>query len=160
MIIPELEQQYDYLLEKELLIEISKIGVIKEVSEGVELMRVGQYIKSMPLLLNGVIKILRNDEDGEELLLYFLEKGDTCAMTLNCCLRDTKSEIKAVTETPTKLIMIPVEKMEQWLVRYKSWRNFVLNSYHGRLMEMLTAIDAVAFKKNGRTFVRLLKRKS
>lgn len=160
MIIPELKQQYGSLLEKELLVEISKIGIIKEVTEGVELIRVGQYIKSMPLLLHGVIKILRNDEDGEELLLYFLEKGDTCAMTLNCCLGDTKSEIKAVTETATKLIMIPVEKMEQWLVQYKSWRNFVLHSYHGRLMEMLTAIDSVAFKKMDERLLSYLKEKS
>ncbi len=160
MIISELEKQYSYIFEKDLLIEISKIGILKEVSEGVELMRVGQYIKSMPLLLNGVIKILRNDEDGEELLLYFLEKGDTCAMTLSCCMGDTKSEIRAITETQTTLIMIPVEKMELWLMKYKSWRNFVLDSYHNRLMEMLNAIDSVAFKKMDERLLGYLKEKS
>jgi CRP/FNR family transcriptional regulator len=83
----------------------------------------------MPLLLKGAIKILREDFDEGELLLYFIEKGDTCAMTMACCLGDTKSEIKAVAETDVQLIMIPVSKMEEWLGRYKSWRNFVFNSY-------------------------------
>ena len=153
MIIPELKSEYAAFFESELLEEISKVGIMKEVPVDFELMKVGQYIRSMPLLLSGDIKILRNDDDGDELLLYFLEKGETCAMTLSCCLGDTKSEIRAITETPTKLIMIPIEKMELWTIKYKSWRNFVFTSYHERLMEMLNAIDTVAFKKmNDRLF--------
>jgi len=89
MVISELETQYGYFFEKDLLNEISKIGILKEVPEGVELMSIGQFIKSMPLLLNGAIKVLRNDDNGDELLLYFLEKGDTCAMTLSCCMGNT-----------------------------------------------------------------------
>ncbi len=160
MIIPELEKQYSYIFEKELLLEISKVGVLKDVPEGMELIRVGQYIKQMPLLLNGVIKILRNDDDGEELLLYFLEKGETCAMTLTCGLGNTKSEIRAISETSTKLLMVPVEKMEAWIVKYKSWRNFVFDSYQDRFMEMLNAIDSVAFKKMDERLLDYLKDKS
>ncbi len=160
MIIDELEKQYSYIFEKELLLEISKIGVLKEVPEAFELIRAGQFVKSMPLLLNGVIKILRNDNDGEELLLYFLEKGDTCAMTLTCCLGETRSEIKAISETPTKLIMIPIEKMDSWLIKYKSWRNFVLNSYQNRFMEMLDAIDSIAFNKMDERLEKYLKNRA
>ncbi|WP_029209386.1 Crp/Fnr family transcriptional regulator [Aquimarina agarilytica] len=158
--IDELEKQYSYIFEKELLLEISKIGVLKEVPEAFELIRAGQFVKSMPLLLNGVIKILRNDNDGEELLLYFLEKGDTCAMTLTCCLGETRSEIKAISETPTKLIMIPIEKMDSWLIKYKSWRNFVLNSYQNRFMEMLDAIDSIAFNKMDERLEKYLKNRA
>jgi len=160
MIIPELQAQYGYLFEKELLTEISKIGVFKEIPADFELMRVGQYIKSMPLLLSGVIKIMRNDNDGDELLLYFLEKGETCAMSLTCCLGDTKSEIKAITETPCKLIMVPVEKMGIWTEKYKSWRNFVFNSYHNRMHEMLNTIDAIAFKKMDERLIKYLNDKA
>ena len=99
----------------------------------------------MPLLLEGAIKILREDFDEGELLLYFIEKGDTCAMTMACCMGTAKSEIKAVAETSGQVIMIPVENMEEWLGKYKSWRHYVFNSYNNRLKEMLSAIDNLAF---------------
>ena len=89
------------------------------------------------------IKILREDKDGDELLLYYLEKGDTCSMTLSCCLSQSISEIRAIAETETKLIMVPVQKMEEWTAKYKSWRNFVFESYHNRLTELLTTIDSI-----------------
>jgi len=121
---------------------------------------IGQYVKSMPLLISGAIKILRDDTDGDELLLYFIEKGDTCAMTLSCCLGETKSQIRAIAETETKLIMVPIEKMETWTTKYKSWRNYVFESYHTRLMEMLETIDSIAFLKMDERLLKYLKDKS
>lgn len=109
------------------------------------LMDIGQTITHMPLIVSGSIKILTEDKDENELLLYYLEVGDTCAMTLNCCSRSAKSNIRAVTEAPSEVLFIPVEKMEEWMVKFSSWRNFVLESYNTRLQEMLTAIDSLAF---------------
>ena len=154
--IEELKENYGHLFENELLQEINNVGVFKEVPEDYVFIEVGQYIKSMPLLMNGVIKILREDNEGDELLLYFLEKGHTCAMTLSCCIGNTKSEIKAIAETDSKLIMIPIEKMEEWTSKYKTWRNFVFNSYHNRLMEMLDTIDNIAFLKMDERLLRYL----
>jgi len=139
------KENYSTIFEEKLLEEIAQVARIYDFKEGDVLIDFGDYIKNMPLLLKGAIKILREDFDEGELLLYFIEKGDTCAMTMACCLGDTKSEIKAVAETDVKLIMIPVNKMEEWLGKYKSWRNFVFNSYNNRLKEMLTAIDNLAF---------------
>lgn len=136
---------YGGQFERELLSEIASVGTFKSVPADTVLMDFGQYVKSMPLLLKGAIKIFREDQDGDELLLYFLEKGDTCAMTMSCCMGMAKSEIRAVTETETQLIMIPVQYMETWLGKYKTWRSFVMTSYHDRLMEMLDAIDSIAF---------------
>ncbi|WP_298305355.1 Crp/Fnr family transcriptional regulator [Flavobacterium sp.] len=140
-----IKENYSTIFEEKLLEEIAQVARIYDFKEGDVLIDFGDYIKNMPLLLKGAIKILREDFDEGELLLYFIEKGDTCAMTMACCLGDTKSEIKAVAETDVKLIMIPVNKMEEWLGKYKSWRNFVFNSYNNRLKEMLTAIDNLAF---------------
>lgn len=159
-ILQDLKTNYSHLFEDELLHEISTIGTYKEVSEGDKLIEVGQYIKAMPLLINGAIKILRDDDDGDELLLYFLEKGDTCAMTLSCCIGQSKSEIRAVAELDTQLIMIPVSKMEEWTIKYKSWRDFVFKSYHNRLMEMLNTIDSIAFLKMDERLLKYLKDKS
>jgi CRP/FNR family transcriptional regulator len=139
------KENYGSIFEEKLLEEIAQVAQIYDFKEGDILIDFGDYIKNMPLLLKGAIKILREDFDEGELLLYFIEKGDTCAMTMACCLGDTKSEIRAVAETDVKLIMIPVNKMEEWLGKYKSWRNFVFNSYNNRLKEMLSAIDNLAF---------------
>ena len=158
--IQELKNSYGHLFEEDLLEEISRVGTFKEIPEGYKMIEIGQYVKSMPLLISGAIKILRDDTDGDELLLYFLEKGDTCAMTLSCCLGETKSEIRAIAETDAKLIMIPIEKMETWTATYKSWRNFVFNSYHTRLMEMLETIDSIAFMKMDERLLKYLKDKS
>lgn len=159
MNLEELQDNYGNLFEKELLEEIAAVGVYKEIAEGDELIDYGQYIKSMPLLLNGVIKILRQDSDGDELLLYYLERGETCAMTLSCCLGQTKSQIKAISETKSQVVLIPVQKMEEWTSKYRSWRNFVFESYHSRLIEMLEAIDSIAFMKMDERLLKYLQDK-
>ena len=158
--IHELKNMYGYLFEDDLLDEIVKAGIYKEIPAGNKIIEIGQYIQSMPLLIEGAIKILRDDEEGDELLLYFLESGDTCAMTLTCCLGNARSEIRAVAELDTKLIMVPISKMEEWTRKYKSWRDFVFQSYHNRLMEMLETIDSIAFLKMDERLLKYLKDKS
>ncbi len=155
-----LKENYSGQLEPDLLVEIAAVGTFKEVPAGTVLIDFGQYVKAMPLLIRGAIKILREDSEGDELLLYFLEKGDTCAMTMSCCVGMTKSEIRAIAETDTQLVMIPIGKMETWMGAYKSWRNFVVNSYHDRLMEMLDAIDTIAFLNLDERLIKYLKEKA
>lgn len=158
--IQELKDNYGHLFEDALLNEINQVGTYKEIPEGFKMMEIGEYVRAMPLLVSGAIKILREDNDGDELLLYFLEKGDTCAMTLTCCLGQTKSEIRAIAETDAKLIMIPIQKMEEWSAKYKSWRSFVFESYHNRLNEMLETIDSIAFLKMDERLHKYLKEKA
>lgn len=140
-----LQKTYGHIFEKELIDEIVQVSVHKDFKEGDVLIDFGDYIKKMPLLISGAIKIMREDLDEGEMLLYFLEKGDTCAMTMACCIGDPKSEIRAVAENDGQIIMIPVNKMEEWLGKYRSWRNYVFSSYNNRLKEMLSAIDNLAF---------------
>ncbi len=154
--IQELKNSYGHLFENELLEEINQVGTFKEIPQDFTLIEIGAYIKSMPLLISGAIKVLREDNDGDELLLYFLERGDTCAMTLSCCLGQTKSEIRAIAELDTKLVMIPIQKMEEWTGKYRTWRNFVFESYHNRLMEMLETIDNIAFMKMDERLLKYL----
>ena len=155
-----LQDNYGHIFEDELLQEIDNVATFKEIPEGFKLIEIGEFIKSMPLLVSGVVKVLREDAKGDELLLYFLEHGDTCAMTLNCCVGHRKSEIRAVAETEAKLIMVPISKMEEWMANYPSWRNFILESYHNRLNEMFTTIDSIAFLKMDERLLKHLKEKS
>ena len=158
--IQDLKKLFGSTLEVELLLEINQVATHKEISEGNKILEIGEYIRSMPLLLSGVIKILRQDHDGDELLLYFLEKGDTCAMTLTCCLGHTKSQVRAIAETDASLVMIPIRKIEEWSGKYKSWRNFMFNSYHNRLNEMLFTIDTIAFLKMDERLLLYLEEKA
>ena len=103
---------------------------------------------------------MREDQEGDSLLLYYLEQGETCAMTLNCCLGSQKSEIIAVAESDTELIMIPIEKMEAWTAQYKSWRNFVFNSYNHRIKDLLETVDSIAFLKMDERLIKYLEEKS
>lgn len=156
----DLKKNYGYLFEEELIQEINSVGTFKDIPEGYKLIEIGDYIRSMPLLVSGAIKILREDANGDELILYFIERGDTCAMTLSCCLGQAKSEIRAVAETDATLIMIPVQKMEEWLGKYKSWQKFILQSYHDRMSELLQAIDTIAFHKMDERLLRHLRDKA
>ncbi len=151
---------YSSVFEKDLVNEIEKTAVRRNVSQEDVLIDIGDYVKSMPLLLSGAIKVLRVDENGDELLLYFLEPGDTCAMTMSCCLGHTKSEIKAIAELDTELLMVPVQKMEEWTATYKSWRNFVFQSYHSRLQELLHTVDTIAFLNMDERLLKYLKDKA
>lgn len=158
--IQELKKSYGHQFEDALLQEIVQVGTFKEIPAGFKLMEIGDYIKGIPLLVSGAIKVLREDKDGDELLLYYLEKGDTCSMTMTCCMGETQSEIRAIAERDTKLIMVPIRKMEEWITEYKSWRNFVFESYHNRLNEMLLTIDTIAFDRMDERLIGYLKEKA
>ena len=155
-----LQRNYGYLFEDDLLKEISEIGTYKKVSEGFIVIDIGEHIKNIPLILSGAIKVMREDEKGDDLILYFVEQGDTCAMTITCCMGETKSEIRAVAETDTRIVMIPIQKMQEWMHKYKSWQSFILQSYHERMKELLEAIDTVAFLKMDERLYKYLRDKA
>ena len=100
-------------------------------------------------------KLYKATDDRE--ILYFIEKGDTCAMTFSCCLGSGKSEIRAIAESDTELLMIPISKMDEWMAKYQSWREFILDSYHTRMSELLETIDTLAFMKMDERIMKYLK---
>ncbi|WP_405611181.1 Crp/Fnr family transcriptional regulator [Polaribacter sp. Asnod1-A03] len=156
----DFKESFGYLFVEELINEIDTVGVHKVFKQDYIIIEIGEYIKSMPLLISGAIKILREDEDGDELVLYYLEKGDTCAMTLSCCMGQAKSKIRAVAETEVELIMLPKEKMATWLSKYKTWQDYILQSYHNRMDELLDAVDTIAFLKMDERLFKYLKDKA
>lgn len=128
----------DRLLEK---------GQFSTFESGKTLMEPGQFVKAVPLVLEGSIKIMRMDEEGKELFLYYLQPGETCALSLTCCSASRPSEIKAVIEEKATLLFIPIQVHEQLTDEFKQWKNFVSTTYQHRFQEMLTVLDAVAFKR-------------
>lgn len=157
--IEQLKENYGFLFEEDLIKEMVEVGRYQSLKRGEKLMEIGSYIKSMPLMLKGSIKIVREDNDGHELLLYFIESGDTCAFSLTCCMGNKKSEIKAVVVEDAEMILLPVQKMEEWICKYQTWKNFVFESYNVRLEEMLETIDTLAFMRMDERLYKFLKDK-
>ena len=143
----KLNDYYTLIFEKELIDEIVDLGVFRVVEEGGTLIDIGDKMTHVPLILNGAVKIIREDKNGDEIALYFLEKGDTCAISFVNCINKTKSMFKGIAEKQTEGIFIPVNKVDEWLKNYETWRHFIIDSYHMRLIEMVESIDSLAFMK-------------
>ncbi|MFD1166428.1 Crp/Fnr family transcriptional regulator [Sphingobacterium daejeonense] len=154
-----IDDAYIGILEPALIEEIKAVATLRTFQSGETIMDIGQYIRAMPLLLSGAIKIMREDEKEGELLLYYLEKGETCTMSIACCIGNKKSEIRAQAEMETTVAMIPNQYLNEWLAKYGSWRSFILNSYSSRMNEMLGAIDNLAFSKMEDRILNYLKEK-
>jgi len=133
--------------EKELLEEIAGKATLRRFEEGDELMDTGQPILHIPLIYSGNVKIYREDDEGHELFLYYLEPGDACAVSMICSTRERMSLIKARAVATSEALMIPVELMDHWMQRYPSWYRYVLETYQTRMDELLHTIDAIAFKR-------------
>lgn len=140
-----LKNLFGKIFEEALLEEITRVGTLREVPADFELMDIGEPIKGVPLMLSGAIKISREDINGDELLLYYLEEGDSCTMTMAWEMGQQKSQIRAVTELPSQLIMVPLSAVEDWSSRFPSWRKFIFQSYHKRMEELLATVDGIAF---------------
>jgi len=147
MINGDLLEQFKYQFDTSLIKNIAQNGTIKHFKKDDIIMDIGQELTHVPLLLDGNIKVLREDHNGHELLLYVLERGDTCSMSLTCCMAKSKSKIRAVADKDSSVIMIPNDKMSEWFHNNESWRNFILQSYQIRFNEMLETIDTLAFMK-------------
>jgi CRP/FNR family transcriptional regulator len=147
MIKEKLAEYYNVVFEPDLLDEIAEVGTYRSVKENELLLDIGDEFHQIPLMLTGAIKISRETKAGEEIVLYFLERGDTCTITFGSGLQSSKSKVRGVAEKYSEIIFIPVEKLEEWMVKYPSWRSFVIDSYNIRLNEMLDAIDTLAFMK-------------
>ena len=153
----ELNRQFGYLFDEELIQSIAKVGISKDFRKDDIIIDIGQELNYIPLLLDGNIKIIREDESGHEILLYVLERGDTCAMSLICCMKKSKSKIRASADKDSKIILIPVQYMTEWFQKNESWRNFILQSYQIRFNEMLETIDTLAFLKMDERIHKYLK---
>jgi len=160
MEVAELKLLLPFLTEIDLLKELLEYSKPKTIEKGAFLIKKGDYIKGLPIILDGSIKISRIDREGQALFLYYLVKGKTCAMSITCCLSQSKSQIEAEVEEDVELIMIPLAKSEEWMSKYKSWRNFIISSYSNRLDEILDALDDIAFRHLDERLVNYLEKKS
>ena len=146
--------------EPALMEEIAQHGQLMSFQAGQMIMDYGSYVKEVPLVITGSIKVMREGDDGNELLLYFLNSGDTCSVSFTCCMMDKQSSIRTVAEDDTTIIAIPIKYIDQWMNKYVSWRNFVMLSYDSRIIELVKTIESIAFEKLDQRLYTYLERKA
>lgn len=148
--------KFPMLFEPALLEEMERYCTTKSIEAGNNFIEIGDDVVAMPLLTQGVIKVVREDNEGNELLLYYLNGGDTCASTLSCCMERAKSEVRATVIENVTAIMVPINCMDDWMKKYAGWRSFIMQSYRLRFEELLQTIDSIAFKKMDERLIEYL----
>ena len=124
------------------------------------IMEVGSFVSVIPLVLKGGLKVIRVDEDGNELFLYYIRPGETCAMSLSACLHEELSIVRAVSVEPSVILAVPVSRVSAWQIKYSTWRRFITETYDQRFREMVNTIDSIAFRKLDERLVAFLLQKS
>lgn len=147
------------LFEESLVREMLQFGEIKHFSEGEVIMDYGKYVRSMPLILKGTIKVFR-EEDDKEILLYYLSDQETCSMAYSCCMEARKSEVKAIADEDVFLVSIPHQKLDEWLCSYPSWKNYIMRSFNLRFIELLKSLEQIAFHRLDERLENYLREKS
>ena len=147
------------IFEPKLLQEIQQFGTLQNFNDGDLIMDYGKYIRMMPIVLKGTVKVYKLDESGNEILLYYLSSNESCSMAYSCCVEAKKSEIKAIAEDNVELISIPHIKLDEWLCVYPSWKNYIMRSFNERFIELLKSIESIAFHKLDERLIAYLKEK-
>jgi len=155
-----LKDKFHNLLELKLIEEIEKEGKFMSFKEGDVIIDYNKNIKFMPLIISGTIRVMRKDEEDNEILLYYLSSNESCAMAYTCCMEARKSEIKAIAEDSVELVAIPHEKLDEWLTKYPSWKSYIFNSFTQRFNELLRSLESIAFHKLDQRLIKYLRNKS
>ncbi len=140
--------------------EVYKTGQIKFFPSGSVIQNINAYIRSIPIVLSGSMKVIRIDEDGQEILLYYIKPGESCIMSFLAGIHHDTSKIKAIVEEDAELLLIPVDKAADWIKKFPEWTDFIFNLYQRRFEELLEVVNAVAFQKLDSRLLQLLKQKS
>lgn len=158
--VAEFQQVFPDIYERNTVEVILQTAKLKKLRADDWMVDIGDPIVYMPLLLKGQLRILREDEEGHELLLYYIRPGETCAMSLTCCSGNAVSNVRAVAEEDTELLLLPIQIIDEWTTKYPSFKSFILKTYQRRFEELLNTIDGIAFHNLDDRLLQLLKQKS
>jgi CRP/FNR family transcriptional regulator len=144
--------------EKELLAELEEKATVRNFPAGSVVARKGQYFRSAWIVLDGLVKVFREDSEGGEFFIYYLESTQACSQSLVCASRQEASEVMAIAVNDSEVLSIPLAVIDGWMTKYKNWSNFVLFNYRRRFEELLLTLDQVAFRNMDERLEFYLKR--
>ena len=155
-----IEEVYSPMFEFSLLREIEQKSMLVTAVAGQGLIKMGQAIKVVPMVLSGTLKVSRENDEGQELLLYYVRPGEGCAMTFSCGLMSQVSLVKGTAEDDLSMLCVPVPVMEEWMQKFSSWKKFVMTTIVNEFMDVIRSVDAVTFKKMDERLTQYLKERS
>ena len=155
----EIDNIVEFKSSPEIKAKLSLYGIAKTFSEGDIILKENAYINSIPIVISGSIRVMRTDEDGRELLLYYIESGESCIMSFLGGLHQDTSKIKAIAEEKTEILFIPIERVTELIKEYPEWLKYIFRLYHKRFEELLEVVNEVAFKKMDERILNFIKKK-
>lgn len=156
----KLEQITEFSSSPELIQKLYENGISKEYEAGDILMSENSYIRSIPIVMRGSIKVIRTEEDGREILLYYIKAGESCIMSFLGGLHNETSKVKAEVEDDAEILFLPMDKVSLFIKEYPEWLDYIFRLYHKRFEELLDIVNAIAFKKVDERLLNLLHKKS
>lgn len=156
----ELRKVYASIFEPALINEIEEKSMTFSANAGQGLIKMHQPITVVPLMLSGILKVSRENEDGQDIVLYYVKAGEGCAMTLSCGMMSQPSQVKGTAEEDLNMLCVPVPVMEEWMHTYPSWKKFVMGTIVTEFMGIIKSVDDITFKKMDERLANFLKGKS
>jgi CRP/FNR family transcriptional regulator len=146
--------------QKELDEELSDIAQTKYLAAGQELLRENSYVRAIPILNTGLLGVYRTDQEGKEILLYYIKPGESCIMSFLSGIHNDTSKVKAIAEEDSELILIPVNKVSEWVKKYPEWTDYIFKLYHRRFEELLNVVNSIAFMRMDERLADHLRKKA
>lgn len=143
----ELNQIVEFKRSQELILKLQEHGIKKTYQAGDIILNENAYIKSIPIVTKGILKVIRTEEDGREILLYYIKEGESCIMSFLGGMHQETSKVRAEAEEDTTILFIPIEKVSLFIKEYPGWLDYIFRLYHKRFEELLEIVNAIAFKK-------------
>lgn len=147
------------IFQSDLVKEIEESGNLKHFKAGETIVNMDSYIKNIPVVISGSIKVIRTEEDGREILLYYLTPGESCIVSILSGMKNETSKIKAIVEEDADIMLIPADKAKEWVKKYPDWTEFIFDLYQKRFEELLDVVNSVAFQKIDTRLLHLIKQK-
>ena len=148
------------IFQSDLVQEIEDSGNLKHFKAGETIVNMDSYIKHIPVVVSGSIKVIRTEEDGREILLYYLTPGESCIVSILAGIKNETAKIKAIVEEDAELMLIPADKAKEWVRKYPDWTDFIFNLYQKRFEELLDVVNSVALQKIDTRLLHLIKQKT
>lgn len=155
-----LEQIAEFKSSPELVEKLYKYGIQKNYEAGSIILNENSHIRSIPIVTKGMMKVIRTEEDGREILLYYIKAGESCIMSFLGGMHNETSKVKAEVEEDAEILFLPMDKVSLFIKEYPQWLDYIFRLYHKRFEELLEIVNAIAFKKVDERLLTLLKKKS
>ncbi|MFV1885096.1 MAG: Crp/Fnr family transcriptional regulator [Balneola sp.] len=157
---PHNKDSENFSLSPKIMTRLEKLGTSRMFEKGEIILNEQAYIHSLPIVTKGSIKVMQSDDEYREILLYYINPGETCIMSFLGGIHREKSKIKAVAEEQCTVLLIPIEKIPQLITEFPEWIGYIFKIYHKRFEELLEVVNEVSFKKMDERMLQHLKKKS